>query len=93
MMIIPKPLKPGDTIALIGVSGCIRSQDRNAEVEASAAKLTALGFKVKVDPTCCSGYGYLSGTDAERAAAFNRAFADTAWTACGAFAAATAAFA
>lgn len=76
MMIIPKPLKPGDTIALIGVSGCIRSQERNAEVEASAAKLTALGFKVKVDPTCCSQYGYLSGTDAERAGAFNRAFAD-----------------
>lgn len=76
MMIVPKPLKPGDTIALIGVSGCIRSKERNAEVEASAAKLTALGFKVKVDPTCCSQYGYLSGTDAERAAAFNRAFAD-----------------
>ena len=76
MMIVPTPLKPGDTIALIGVSGCIRSKERNAEVEASAAKLTALGFKVKVDPTCCSQYGYLSGTDAERAAAFNRAFAD-----------------
>lgn len=75
-MTIPKPLRPGDTVAVIGVSGCVRGEDPERLVHESVKKLTGLGFRVKVDPTCWARYGYLSGTDEERAAAMNRAFAD-----------------
>lgn len=75
-MLIPKPLRPGDTVAVIGVSGCIHDDDAFHLVKDCVGKLTALGFRVKVDPTCWSRHGYLSGTDEARAAALNRAFAD-----------------
>lgn len=75
-MIIPKPLRPGDTVAVIGVSGCVRGDNPKQSVMDSVKKLTDLGFRVKVDPTCWARYGYLSGTDEERAEAMNRAFAD-----------------
>ena len=77
-MMIPKPLRPGDTVALVGPSGCIHEENAQELVEASAEKLRALGFRVKVDEGCASRYGYLCGTDAERAEALNRAFADDA---------------
>ena len=75
-MIIPKPLKPGDTIAMIGVSGAIRDDDLDGAVRTCAARLEGLGFRVKIDPSVYGQYGYLSGTDRERADALNRAFAD-----------------
>lgn len=75
-MRIPKPLLPGDTVAVIGISGCIHDDDAFHLVKESVQKLTALGYKVKVDPTCWARHGYLSGTDEARAAALNRAFAD-----------------
>ena len=75
-MIIPKPLLPGDTIAVIGVSGFIRDDNAQELVEECVKKLTNLGYKVKVDPTCWAKHGYLSGTDEERADALNRAFQD-----------------
>ncbi len=73
---IPKPLRPGDTVALIGVSGCIHQDDPEQKTLEAAELLRGLGFRVKVDPTCSERFGYLSGTDAERAEALNRAFAD-----------------
>ena len=76
MMTIPKPLRPGDTVALVGVSGCLHVDGVQERVIRCAQKLTDLGFRVKVDPTCAKQFGYLSGTDEERAAALNRAFAD-----------------
>ena len=75
-MIIPKPLKPGDTVAMIGVSGAIRDDDLDGAVRTCAARLEGLGFRVKIDPSVYGQYGYLSGTDRERADALNRAFAD-----------------
>lgn len=77
-MRMPRPLCPGDTVALIGVSGAIRGEDVAGEVARRAAELEALGFRVRVDDSCFGHYGYLSGTDAQRAAAMNRAFADDA---------------
>lgn len=77
-MQIPKPLKIGDTIALIGVSGCIRGDHTEESVAASAEKLRKLGFRVRVDESVYGHYGYLSGTDRQRADALNRAFADDA---------------
>ena len=75
-MIIPKPLKPGDTVALIGVSGCVHRDDVAGYVADAKACLESLGFRVKVDESCYRRFGFLSGTDAERAAAFERAFCD-----------------
>ena len=73
-MIRPKPLVPGDTVALVGVSGCVHQEDPRPTVEEAAALLTGMGFRVRVDPTCTTQYGFLSGTDRERADALNRAF-------------------
>lgn len=75
-MMFPKPLRPGDTVALIGVSGCLHVNDVSDRVDACVRRLEALGFKVKLDPTCKEQFGYFSGTDRERAEALNRAFAD-----------------
>ncbi len=75
-MIRPKPLRPGDTVALIGVSGCVHEEDPGPSVDAAAALLTSFGFRVEEDPTCRRQYGFLAGTDAERADALQRAFAD-----------------
>ena len=61
---------------MIGVSGAIRDEDLNGAVRDCAAKLESLGFRVKIDPSVYGQYGYLSGTDKERADALNRAFAD-----------------
>lgn len=75
-MIIPKPLRPGDTVAMVALASAIRSDDVPAEVKIAEERLKSVGFKVKVDPTCYSHYGFFAGTDEERANALNRAFAD-----------------
>ena len=75
-MVIPKPLLPGDTVALVGVSGCIHEENTQELVERAVERLEGLGFKVKLDSTCGKRYGYLAGTDAERAEAFTNAFCD-----------------
>ena len=73
---IPKPLRPGDTVMMIGVSGAVRAEDVPAEVAAAARKLESLGFRVRTDESCFRRHGYLCGTDEQRADALNRAFAD-----------------
>lgn len=73
-MLKPRPLRRGDTIGLIGISGTMH--DRETHFDKMLAAIDRLGLKVIVDDTCRAQYGYLSGTDAERAAALNRAFAD-----------------
>ena len=75
-MIFPKPLKPGDTVALIGVSGCVHRDDVAGYVADAKGCLESLGFRVKVDESCYQRYGFLSGTDEARAEAFERAFLD-----------------
>ena len=75
-MIIPKPLRPGDTVAMIGISGALRADDRDEAIRACGQRLESLGFNVVIDPSCYGRYGNLSGTDQERADALNRAFAD-----------------
>lgn len=75
MSIKPKALALGDTLALVAPSGRVATPER---VDRCAAALDALGFAVRVYPSCRSGYGYLSGTDEERADDMNAAFADDA---------------
>lgn len=75
-MRIPKPLLPGDTVALVGVSGCIHEEDIDFQVQRAVQRLEGLGFRVKLDESCSRRYGYLAGTDEERAVALMNAFAD-----------------
>jgi muramoyltetrapeptide carboxypeptidase len=72
-VLFPKPLKPGDKVALIAPSGPIFSTGR---LEYAAAYLAGLGFEVKVGKSCQSHYGHLAGDDATRAADVNWAFGD-----------------
>lgn len=75
-MIYPKPLHPGDKVRMIGISGCLHTDNIPAEAEACRARLEALGFRVEMDPTCLMQTGYLSGDDRTRAKAMNDAFMD-----------------
>ena len=70
----PKPLHPGDTLGIVGISGTMHDREHHFDKMLSA--IERLGFKAVIDDTCRAQYGYLSGTDAERAAAVNRMFAD-----------------
>lgn len=72
---LPKALKPGDTIGMIGPSGSFKDQ---AMVERSAAALAAQGFKVVVGESCRRKYGYLASPDELRASDIGRFFADPA---------------
>ena len=71
-MLKPKALKKGDTLGVIGISGAMHNREVNYQNMLDG--IESLGFNVIVDDTCASQYGYLSGTDAERAAAVNRMF-------------------
>lgn len=75
----PKALRKGDTIGLIAPSSPIsdtRADNTKQKIERSVAALNQQGFNVVVDKSCYLKYGYLSGTDAERAEGVNRMFAD-----------------
>ena len=51
-------------------------EDVDGYVADAKSCLESLGFRVKVDASCSKRYGFLSGTDEERAAALERAFCD-----------------
>ncbi len=72
---LPKALKPGDTIGMIGPSGSFKDQTM---VERSAAAIAAQGFKVVVGDSCRRKYGYLASPDELRASDIGRFFADPA---------------
>jgi len=71
-LIKPSRLKVGDTVGLINPASYIQRQD----LEAIQKNLTALGLKVKVGKHVLDQYGYLAGTDINRAADVNAMFAD-----------------
>jgi len=71
--VFPKALRKGDTVALIrpgSPSFEYKMNDIAAEIVAS------LGFAPKLMPNAGKKFGYLAGSDAERAADLNAAFAD-----------------
>jgi muramoyltetrapeptide carboxypeptidase len=71
--LFPKALKKGDTVALVRPG----SPSFEYEVNAMTAEIVAsLGFVPKLMPNAGKRLGYLAGTDAERAADLNAAFAD-----------------
>lgn len=71
-MIKPRALKFGDTIGVIAPAGPANKEN----IENARKNLEALGFKVKMGSACYKKYGYLAGTDAERAADLNAMFKD-----------------
>lgn len=73
-MIKPKPLRRGNTIGLVGISGALHEPETRFEKMLEA--IDALGYKVIVADSCREEYGYLSGTDASRAKGLNQMFRD-----------------
>ncbi|HEY9667237.1 MAG TPA: LD-carboxypeptidase [Coleofasciculaceae cyanobacterium] len=68
----PPHLKAGDTVGLVSPAGYITQKD----IEGIKKALAALGLKVKLGTHVLNRYGYLAGTDANRAADVNAMFAD-----------------
>ena len=73
-MLKPKPLRRGDTIGLVGISGALR--DADVKYPKMMEAIDTLGYKVIEADSCRQFYGYLSGTDEARARGLNQMFAD-----------------
>lgn len=71
-IIFPKPLKKGDTIAILSPAEIIDPE----HVEHTIPVLESQGWKVKVMPHTYGKWGYNSGTPAERLADLEDAFLD-----------------
>jgi muramoyltetrapeptide carboxypeptidase len=69
----PPRLRAGDTVAIVSPAGATFERDRlNLVLDA----VKALGFVPLVAPHALARYGYLAGTDEERAADINAMFAN-----------------
>src|SRR5688572_4773064 len=66
------PLRPGDSVALVSPSGPVPAE----RVEHAVAVLTSWGLKPHVYPSVFKRFGFLGGTDEERAADLNAALSD-----------------
>jgi muramoyltetrapeptide carboxypeptidase len=71
--LFPRALKKGDTVALIRPASPSFEYEKN---EMAAEIVATLGFVPKLMVNAGRKYGYLAGTDAERAADLNAAFGD-----------------
>lgn len=69
---IPPALRPGDGISIVAPA----SPPRRSSTDAGLALLTAAGYRPKTYRDFCAADGYLAGTDEERAAELETAFAD-----------------
>ena len=72
-LIKPRRLRLGDTIGIIAPASASANPDGYAR---SAAALEQLGFKPKLSPNVRQRWGFLAGTDAERAADLMSMFTD-----------------
>ena len=66
----PRPLQPGDTVALTAPSSPVPAVNLKAAIK--SVKL--LGLNPVVMPSCREHHGYMAGTDAQRASDLNEAF-------------------
>ncbi|MBE9114145.1 LD-carboxypeptidase [Nodosilinea sp. LEGE 07298] len=73
--LLPPRLREGDAVGIVSPAGATFERDR-LDLVIDAVK--ALGFVPRVAPHALARYGYLAGTDAERAADVNAMFADPA---------------
>lgn len=69
----PRPLQPGDTVALTAPSSPVPAPN----LEAAVKSVELLGLHPLVMPSCREHHGYMAGTDAQRAADLNEAFSRT----------------
>lgn len=69
----PKSLQQRDTVGLISPGFILPDPKRYDEI---VKQIKQLGYKVKEGPNARNKYGYLAGTDEERAADLNAMFAD-----------------
>ncbi len=69
----PPRLRPGDTVGLVEPAGLTADP---VTFELAEASLTAMGLKVRTAANRLARFGYLAGTDAERAAAVNGLWRD-----------------
>jgi len=70
--VYPQPLAPGNTIAIVSPA----STPGREPIERAVARLHDMGLKTKSYSDLYRSYGYLAGTDAERAEELQIAFAD-----------------
>lgn len=73
--LLPPRLREGDAVGIMSPAGATFERDR---LDLVVDAVTALGFVPRVAPHALTRYGYLAGTDAERAADVNAMFADPA---------------
>jgi len=71
--LFPLALKKGDKVVIISPAGAVYDADKIKEFKNT---LVNLGFVVTLAKSVSKTYGYLAGTDEERAADVNEAFAD-----------------
>ena len=72
-LLLPKALKAGDTIRLVAPASAL--PDRHY-IFIAKESFEAMGFKVQLGQHVFGRFGYLSGTDQQRADDVNQAFAD-----------------
>ncbi len=72
-MLKPNRLHKGDTVAIVAPSGIMWD---NFDVQLATESLNALGLKAKIFPHARDRYGYLAGTDENRAKDLMAAFLD-----------------
>ncbi|MDO4545443.1 MAG: LD-carboxypeptidase [Bacillota bacterium] len=68
----PKPLKPGDKVALTAPSSPVPKENLDAAVNS----IEMLGLDPVIMASCSMVHGYMAGPDRQRADDLNRAFAD-----------------
>ena len=68
----PSALRPGDTIGIVAPGTHGGMTDYNQAIHF----LEEMGYKVKLAPSVTDDYGYLAGSDEERAADINNFFKD-----------------
>jgi len=73
-MLKPRPLRKGDTIGLVGISGAMHEAE--TRFDKMLETIDSLGYRVIVADSCREEYGYLSGDDASRARGLNQMFRD-----------------
>ena len=71
-MYFPKPLQPGDTVALIDISSAVP----DARLQPAIDAVKARGFVVRVYDSCKQKYFSFGGSDRQRAKDFEDAFCD-----------------